>query len=52
MVKAGSTRAKDKGRLNKNENLKEEFKQVWNWYYQIIKKVKHECYENFLWGKI
>ena len=43
--------AKDKRRLGRNEDLKEEFKQARNWYYQTIRKAKRECWQNFLQGK-
>ena len=39
VAKTRSTWAKDKKRLGRDEDLKEEFKQAQNWYFQIIKKV-------------
>lgn len=43
--------AKNKKRLRKNEDLKEEFNQAQNRYYQTIKKAKQEYQQNFLQSK-
>ena len=51
VAKARSTWAKDKKRLGRNEDLKEEFKQAQNRYYRTIRKAKQECWQNFLQGK-
>ena len=51
VVKARSTWAKDKRRLGKNEDLREEFKQARNRYYRTIRKAKRDCWQDFLQGK-
>ena len=51
VAKARSTWAKDKRRLSRNEDLKEEFKQARNLYYRTIRKAKRKCWQNFLEGK-
>ncbi len=42
---------KDKRRLSKSEDLKGELKQTRNQYYRVIRKIKQECWQNFLQGK-
>ncbi len=44
LVKARSTWAKDKRRLGRNEDLKEEM------YFRTIRKAKRECWQKFLQG--
>ena len=43
--------AKDKRRLSRREDLKEELKQARNQYYRVIRKAKRVCWQNFLQGK-
>ena len=52
VAKARSTWAKDKKRLGRDEDLKEEFKQARNRYFRIIKKAKRECWQKFLQGDV
>lgn len=42
--------AKNKRRLSKDENLKDEFKQARNSYYRTIRKAKRICWQKFLQG--
>ena len=50
VAEARSTWAKDKRRLGKDEDLKEELKQAQNQYFWTIKKAKRECWQRFLQG--
>ena len=51
VAEAQLTWAKDKKRLEKNEDLKEEFKYAQNQYYRTIRKAKREYWQDFLQGK-
>ncbi len=52
VAEARLTWTKDKKRLGRNEDLKEEFKQARNRYYRTIKKVKQECWQDFYKEKL
>ncbi len=51
VAKARAIWAKDKRRLDRNEDLREEFKQAQNRYFRIIKKAKRKCWQKFLQGE-
>ena len=51
VAEARLTWAKNKRRLGRNEDLKEEFKYARNQYYWIIRKAKRECWQDFLQEK-
>ena len=51
VAKARLTWAKNKKKLGRNKDLKEEFKQARNWYYRTIRKAKRKCWQKFLQGK-
>ena len=48
VIETRLTWAKDKRRLGRDEDLKEEFKQARNQYFRTIKKAKRECWQKFL----
>lgn len=48
MAEARKTWAKNKRRLSRDENLKDELKQARNSYYRTIKKAKRLCWQKFL----
>ena len=51
VAEARKTWARDKKRLNRDENLKVELKQARNRYYRTIRKAKKTCWQDFLQGK-
>ncbi len=51
VAEARKTWAKNKKRLRRNEDLKEELKQACNLYYKTIRKAKWTCWQEFLQRK-
>ena len=51
VAEARSTWAKDKRRLGRDNDLREEFKQARNQYFRTIKKAKRESWQKFLQGE-
>ena len=51
MAEARLTWAKNKRKLERNEDLKEELKYAQNQYYRTIRKAKQECWQDFLQEK-
>ena len=51
VAEARKTWARDKKRLSRDQDLKEELKQAHNKYYRTIRKAKRICWQDFLQGK-